>query len=132
VPLSASTPLLLAISYIFLMIDNNTALAEGGANMKERKQNKRDYANTVTQRHPLRLKIHRCRTKYSSNANFFENNPSTVTSLLNLNYHKSNIECEISLFIIKIDDMHMHTSQIGILVVNVGGEKKQHCTFCMM
>ncbi len=71
-PLSASTPLLLAISYIFLMIDNNTALAEGGANMKERKQNKRDYANPVTQRRLSRVKIHHCRTKYSSNANFWK------------------------------------------------------------
>jgi hypothetical protein len=41
VPLSASTPLVLAISYMFLMIDNDTALAEGGAYMKERKKQER-------------------------------------------------------------------------------------------
>jgi hypothetical protein len=62
---------------------------------------------------------------YSS---FFKNKSSIVTSLLNLNDHKSNNECEISLLIIKTDDIYMHTSRIGIRVVNVGGAEKQHYT----
>jgi hypothetical protein len=50
----------------------------------------------------------------------------TVTSILNWNDHKDNIECGTSLLIIETDDMHTHTSRIGIRVFVIGREKEQH------